>query len=172
MKLLDMQVFCLDLWCWPDEVLHKLSGTLMGTILGSSVSFHTDTPNEHHYFRPKVLIWDPIKLFTLSCMQHNDTLKPSFWFGKQTRWRQPRLLYDIGGNVLLVGRYCHVENISVYMYSDKINFIFKVKMHMLLPLKLRKIWVTIRIAECHLLLQKYFKMRYCFVFADFTHVVT
>ena len=59
------------------------------------------------HFLPKILIWCPLSKNSveLSCPDHpTEALKISYWHGSVKEWRQPRLLYDIFGNCLLVGR--------------------------------------------------------------------
>ena len=90
--------------CLWQTAIGFISGVLLGNVISPSPSLHCEEPNEYHFICPKLIIWDPMKRFELKCLKHNASLKPSFWFGKQSPWRQPRLLYDVGGNVLLISR--------------------------------------------------------------------
>lgn len=71
--------------------------------------------NLEDYVYPKVFIWCPIEHYGLeiNCPIHKRPLKPTFFTDEieKTSPRNPRLVYDLRGNVLLIQRMyvCHNE---------------------------------------------------------------
>lgn len=85
----------------------------------------------------KMFIWCPMSRFKLElrCPQHDEPLKISRWMGnlKSEGSDNPRLVYDIGGNILLIQRHysCSMNlegsNGSGHRWIEKFCPQFKIK---------------------------------------------
>ena len=66
----------------------------------------SDETNIESFFLPKIVIWCPLTRWQLSliCPSHKKILKPSYFMNSNQVWRQPRLIYDLSGNVVLISR--------------------------------------------------------------------
>lgn len=66
-----------------------------------------DAMEESDYFLPKVLIWCPLTRFklVLKCPTHGTVLRNGVWKVSTKMSCEPRLLFDLDGNTLLIARY-------------------------------------------------------------------
>lgn len=81
---------------------------------------HMDENMQRTTFLPKLILWCPMTMHRLKimCPKHHTTLKATYWQCKNDIWRQPRLVYDMNGNILLVSRMYICSRECRFLSSD------------------------------------------------------
>lgn len=80
--------------------------TQYGSIIIPSLDPTITIPDPEDFCLPKIILWCPVARHGLQllCPEHHCLVRQSFWQDGPQIWRQPRLIYDIGGNILLISR--------------------------------------------------------------------
>ena len=99
-----------EIWSYINEMI-KTQGQSYPHIIEPTTNKWPSTQNEPKllcYFRPRILLWDPLNQYPLlvkdhlECKEHSTNLVSSHWRSKKS-W-PPRWIYDGQGAVLLVMR--------------------------------------------------------------------